>query len=97
RRLPPGARALPLRRRARRDPRDRPRADREPARAGGAVRLGRPVPAPPLAAAGLGLGLALAAGAAACASPAVRLVLAAAGLAAVGWWWGSARLDTLDR
>ncbi|HZO96905.1 MAG TPA: ComEC/Rec2 family competence protein [Gaiellaceae bacterium] len=75
--------------------------------------LGRPVPAHLLAAAlcaglaaadlgrvgaaGLGLGLALAAGAAACASPAVRLVLAAAGLAAVGWWWGSARLDTLDR
>jgi competence protein ComEC len=33
----------------------------------------------------------------ACRSPEGRLVFAAALLATLGWWWGSQRLDTLDR
>jgi competence protein ComEC len=47
------------------------------------------------------LGLGLAAAALTCLAtivePAARLPLAAATLALVGWWWGSARLDQLDR
>ena len=33
----------------------------------------------------------------AAAAPATRLALAAVLLALLGWWWGSARLDSLDR
>jgi predicted membrane metal-binding protein len=47
----------------------------------------------------VGLGAAVAATAATVVidSPGARLVGAAIALAAVGWWWGSARLDALDR
>jgi competence protein ComEC len=47
----------------------------------------------------VGIGAALAAATATLVvdSPAARLVVAAIALAAVGWWWGSARLDALDR
>src|SRR6266542_4770630 len=111
-RLSAGARRVRERRRARRDSRDRPGAARAAARARRPVTLVVRGPHALVGALCVGVASANAARlaspllafvsvaallAAVFVRPGLRLPLAAAALALAGWWWGSVRLDRLDR
>src|SRR5581483_11715047 len=93
-RLPPGARALPERRRARGRPRHRP------LEAGAAEGARDSLIRPTAHAAALCLGLAAANVARFSPVPAVAALACArapCAIAVAGWWWGSRRLHALDR
>src|SRR4029079_917952 len=108
-RIPRRARRLPLRRRPRRDSRDRARPRRAAARRGVTV-IERSWPTMLVLMAGLGLAcanavrapavsvVAIVASAALAASSAdARLPACALALLLAGWWWGSLRLDAFEQ